>query len=83
MKKSFYFFIKQERLKNECRNERMTTVRNSEKGEFVHQQGGELFHVDFHEFIRKEPDATPYELAAEFGLTLRDVQKLKKQLFRS
>ncbi|ANB59630.1 hypothetical protein [Anoxybacteroides amylolyticum] len=58
-------------------------MRNSEKGEFVHKKGGELFHVDFHEFIRKEPDYTPYELASEFGLTLRDVQKLKKQLFRS
>jgi len=58
-------------------------MRNSAKGEFAYGKGSELFHVDFHEFIRKEPDHTAYELASEFGLTLRDVRKLKKQLFRS
>lgn len=61
----------------------MKKVRNSAKGEFAHGKGSELFHIDFHEFIRKEADHTAYELASEFGLTLRDVRKLKKQLFRS
>ncbi|KXG11410.1 hypothetical protein AT864_00493 [Anoxybacillus sp. P3H1B] len=61
----------------------MKQVRSSAKGEFAHRKASELFHVDFHEFMRKEADYTNYELASEFGLTLRDVRKLKKQLFRS
>jgi hypothetical protein len=57
-------------------------MRHSEKGEFVHTQFP-LFHVNFHDFIQKESDLTSFELASEFGLTLRDVQKLKKHLSRS
>ncbi len=58
-------------------------MRNSARGEFAHGKASELLHVDFHEFIKKEVDHTAFELATEFGLTLRDVRKLKKQLFRS
>ncbi len=43
----------------------------------------QLFGVDFHDFIQSEPKNTTFELAAEFGLTLGDVKKLKKQLDRS
>ncbi|MBA2873614.1 hypothetical protein [Thermaerobacillus caldiproteolyticus] len=58
-------------------------MRNSAKGEFAQRKASELFHVDFHEFMRKEANHTAFELASEFGLTLKDVQKLKKQLSRS
>ena len=58
-------------------------MRHSTKGEFAHRKASELFHIDFHEFMRKEKEHTAFELASEFGLTLRDVQKLKKQIFRS
>ncbi|WP_084278802.1 hypothetical protein [Anoxybacteroides tepidamans] len=61
----------------------MKKVRNSAKGEYAHARASELFHVDFHEFIQKEANHTAYELASEFGLTLQDVRKLKKQLSRS
>ncbi|WP_041638049.1 hypothetical protein [Anoxybacillus flavithermus] len=56
-------------------------MRHSEKGEFIHSQSP-LMHVDFHSFVQKENELTSFELASEFGLTLRDVQKIKKHLAR-
>jgi len=44
---------------------------------------GRIFGVDFHDFIQKEQNATSFELASEFGLTIGDVRKLKKHLERS
>jgi hypothetical protein len=58
-------------------------VRNSIKGEFAQARTNELFNIDFHEFMKREVDATTFELASEFGLNLREVQKLKKQIYRS
>ncbi|RAK17316.1 hypothetical protein B0I26_11235 [Anoxybacillus vitaminiphilus] len=58
-------------------------MRNSAKGEFAQARASELVHIDFHEFMKREADLTAFELASEFGLTLREVQKLKKQLYRS
>jgi hypothetical protein len=58
-------------------------VRNSAKGEFAQARTSDLFHIDFHEFMKREADLAAFELASEFGLTLREVQKLKKQLYRS
>ncbi|GAA2716104.1 hypothetical protein GCM10009865_48000 [Aeromicrobium ponti] len=48
-------------------------------------QSGEnqLFGLDFHDFIQKEQSSNMIELASEFGLTLKDVRKLKKKLERS
>lgn len=58
-------------------------MRFSEKGSSVQQGPQEIFGVDFHEFIERESNANTFELASEFGLTIRDVRKLKKQLERS
>jgi hypothetical protein len=58
-------------------------VRNSAKAEFAQARSNDLFNIDFHEFMKREADSTVFELASEFGLTLREVQKLKKQLYRS
>ncbi|WP_203554585.1 hypothetical protein [Bacillus sp. B15-48] len=58
-------------------------MRQSEKGYSAQLGENQLFNVDLHDFIRKEQSATGIELAAEFGLTQRDVKKLKKQLERS
>jgi hypothetical protein len=58
-------------------------VRNSAKTEFAQARTNDLFNIDFHEFMKRETDSTAFELASEFGLTLREVQKLKKQLYRS
>ncbi|MBM7701407.1 RNA polymerase subunit sigma-70 [Metabacillus iocasae] len=55
----------------------------SEKGEHSYRQGNQLFGVNFHDFVEKETEASSVELASEFGLTLRDVQKLRKHLNRS
>ncbi|WP_125009421.1 hypothetical protein [Parageobacillus thermoglucosidasius] len=60
----------------------MSKMRYSAKGEFAQRKASELFSIDFHEFMRKEAEHTAFELASEFGLTLRDVQKLKKQISR-
>lgn len=43
----------------------------------------QLFGVDFHDFIQREQQASMFELASEFGLSLGDVKKLKKHLERS
>ncbi|WP_180954905.1 hypothetical protein [Bacillus sp. V3-13] len=58
-------------------------MRFSEKGLAAHSGENQLFGVDFHDFIEKEQNASTFELASEFGLTVRDVRKLKKQLERS
>ena len=58
-------------------------MRFGEKMQVSQQGTNELFGVDFHDFIQKENNSTSVELASEFGLTLGDVRKMKKQLHRS
>jgi hypothetical protein len=58
------------------------TMRFSDKGISAATGESQLFGVDFHDFIQKEQNAHVVELASEFGLSLRDVRKLKKQLER-
>ena len=55
----------------------------SSKGEQSFTHRNQMFGVNFHDFIQREATTTPVELASEFGLTLRDVQALKKNLSRS
>ncbi|MCR6096969.1 hypothetical protein HXA34_07905 [Salipaludibacillus agaradhaerens] len=42
-----------------------------------------LMDVDLHRFLEAETKQTPYELALEFGLSIRDVRQLKKHLERN
>ncbi|WP_059171247.1 hypothetical protein [Bacillus sp. FJAT-27445] len=58
-------------------------MRFSDKGMHANAAGKGVFGVDFHDFIEKEQQSGTYELASEFGLTIRDVRKLKKRLERS
>lgn len=58
-------------------------MRASDKGMMVEKAENKLFGVDFHDFIQKEQSESMFELASEFGLTVRDVKKLKKRLERS
>ncbi|WP_316571894.1 hypothetical protein [Neobacillus sp. YIM B06451] len=58
-------------------------MRFSEKGMQANTGSKAIFGVDFHDFLEKEQHAGPIELASEFGLTIRDVRKLKKHLERS
>ncbi|WP_187118812.1 hypothetical protein [Bacillus marasmi] len=58
-------------------------MRNSGKSMSAIAGENQLFGIDFHDFIQQEQQATVYELATEFGLTLGDVKKLKKHMERS
>ncbi len=58
-------------------------MRSSEKGMTTQSAGSRIFGVDFHDFIEKEHNSSTFELASEFGLTLKDVKNLKKYLERS
>lgn len=58
-------------------------MRFSDKGMSASFGENQIFGVDFHDFIQKEQSSHVVELASEFGLSLRDVRKLKKQLERS
>lgn len=58
-------------------------MRHSDKGMTVQQGENKLFGVDFHDFLQKEQSSNMLELASEFGITIRDVRKLKKHLERS
>ncbi len=58
-------------------------MRNSEKGFSAHLGENQLFNIDLHDFMKREQSSNMIELASEFGLNLRDIKKLKKQLERS
>jgi len=55
----------------------------SSKGEQSFTHRNQLFGVNFHDFIQREASTTSVELASEFGLDLREVKALKKNLSRS
>jgi len=58
-------------------------MRFGEKGVSTQLGENQLFGVDFHDFIQKEQGSNLVELASEFGLSVKDVRKLKKHLERS
>lgn len=43
----------------------------------------QLFGVDLHDFTQKESSNSFVELATEFGVSVGDVMKLKKQMERN
>ncbi|MGR5868352.1 hypothetical protein ACT7C5_12625 [Bacillus pacificus] len=53
------------------------------KGILLQMSANQLFNVNFHDFISKEQNNTSMELASEFGISLQDVKRLKKQIERS
>lgn len=58
-------------------------MRFGEKGMSAQSGENQLFGVDFHDFIQKEQSSNMIELASEFGITLKDVRRVKKKLERS
>ncbi|WP_170289320.1 hypothetical protein [Metabacillus lacus] len=58
-------------------------MRYSAKGEQSQTSSMDVFGMDLHDFIAKEQRSDSYELASEFGLSLRDVKNLKKHMNRS
>ena len=57
-------------------------MRNNDKGELIHSRR-DVFGVNFHDFMTKEQNDSSFELASEFGISLREVKNLKKHLNRS
>ncbi|MBO8155969.1 MAG: hypothetical protein H0Z32_05870 [Bacillaceae bacterium] len=43
----------------------------------------DIFNIDFHKFTTLSEERTPMELAQEFGISLKEVKKLKERLNRS
>ncbi|MFX3624525.1 MAG: hypothetical protein ACE3JP_10870 [Ectobacillus sp.] len=58
-------------------------MRMSDKANSVTNSANQLFNVNFHDFVSKDQSTTSMELASEFGVSLKDVKKLKKHLGRS
>lgn len=57
-------------------------MRSSDKSAQVNVTSN-VFGVNFHDFLESQANSDTFELASEFGLSLGDVRKLKKQLHRS
>jgi len=57
-------------------------MRFGEKSIKTHDVSSKLLGVDFHDFIEKEAHSTSVELASEFGLSVGEARKLKKQIGR-
>ncbi|MGO4887398.1 RNA polymerase subunit sigma-70 [Anaerobacillus sp. MEB173] len=58
-------------------------MRNSSKQEGTGNGHNQVFGVDFHDFIQKQENNSNFELADEFGLSLRGVKELKQRLGRN
>lgn len=43
----------------------------------------QLIGVDFHDFIQREQSLTNFELAEEYGISLKNVKELKKKMSRN
>ncbi|WP_062355567.1 hypothetical protein [Bacillus kwashiorkori] len=55
-------------------------MRASDKSQQTNRLGNQLYGVNLHDFLEKYDNNSMIELASEFGLSLGDVRKLKKQL---
>ncbi|RXI99933.1 RNA polymerase subunit sigma-70 [Anaerobacillus alkaliphilus] len=58
-------------------------MRAGSKQSGVNNGHHQLIGVDFHDFIQKEQNSTNFELAEEYGISLRSVKDLKKKLARN
>lgn len=58
-------------------------VRANHRQQMHASQKHAIFSIDYHSFLDKEEQASHIELANEFGLSLREVQLLKKKLNRN
>ncbi|QNU28726.1 hypothetical protein IC803_04000 [Geobacillus sp. 46C-IIa] len=56
-------------------------MRQTGRSEQAHRTN-DVLSADFHEWMRLEAEYSAFELASEFGVTLKDMQMLKKQRFR-
>lgn len=58
-------------------------MRTSQNSNHILKQGSQLLDVNFHDFMSKQNSSSMLELASEFGISIGDVQKLKKHMSRS
>lgn len=58
-------------------------MRHGQKGFSAQQGDNQIIGMDFRNSIQKEESSSMIEMASEFGLTTKDVRKLKKHLERS
>ncbi|MCP8616974.1 hypothetical protein [Salirhabdus salicampi] len=58
-------------------------MRMNDKQQMNHERNKDIFQVNFHHFMSSAHDRTAMELAEEYGISLRDVKKLKERLNRS
>lgn len=54
------------------------SMRQSLNETFANQMNRRVFSVDFHDFLEKEALLNDVEMSQEFGLSIREVQKLRK-----
>ncbi|HWJ76991.1 MAG TPA: hypothetical protein VNR61_02820 [Niallia sp.] len=55
-------------------------MRFGEKHSNANGLDSKLLGIDFHDFMEKEGNSNVVELATEFGLSIGEVKKLKKQM---
>ncbi len=58
-------------------------VREGYKQNGMNQMNKDIFGVNFHDFVEKDPHLTRMEMAQEFGMSLKDVKKLKESMNRA
>lgn len=58
-------------------------MREGHKQQGMNQRNKDIFGVNFHDYIEKDPQLTRMEMAQEFGLSLKDVKKIKESLNRA
>ncbi len=58
-------------------------MRSSARQQMHHHSLQPLFNTDYHSFMEREAQHTNFELATEFGLSLREVKLLKNKLSRN
>ncbi|KGX84700.1 hypothetical protein [Pontibacillus marinus] len=58
-------------------------MREGHKQQSFNRTNKDIFGVNFHDFIEKDPHLSRMEMAQEFGVSLNDVKKLKESLNRA
>jgi hypothetical protein len=55
-------------------------MHQSRKVQWAHQTQYGMFGIDFHHFIEKEINSSNMELSQEFGISLGEVQNIRRQM---
>lgn len=58
-------------------------MREGHKQQSMNRDSKDVFGVNFHDFMEKDPHLSRMEMAQEFGVSLKDVKKLKESLDRA